>query len=629
MTTRLKTIEFATPQLNTLADNTLTALTQITMYIPEFSGTVTIRKAIIRICSQEGATQVTGNYNSRRIDVSVGGAGATSYTNAIAHNGAGQLTSEFYAADATAHFATNWASGTTKTLDISVLIDHSGATVALRNVSATIRITFEYDDTQTTQIKTIRIPLDAPVGALATSKPGSATATIPNLDTELPEASKVYRNMFITVQGNVTNTGSTVDSTLSMQIDALTAYTSQTLEMGTTSDYWTRFIFDITGLGMTTNATHSFYLWASVARHNHQQAWLTVTYEFDASAANDIFVSLMIPQNLDGIIGGVTSADYQRLETELWIQEPGSITTKQVAFYFFWEAVGAMAGLNMRVGTGGFVTYTDTAAVFCGSNGAMCRNDAAFSLARGRNTLTFDVYRTDTTDLGFCPTGFWIINYTADKPSQGYGAANHTVFWNLGATFDGNFLIERTLTATAPIIPETEYFINSLGVNLEALLDSSTVMHSVEILVDRVEDQKWLQVYCERIQSDAETGLRKYYADAGKFFYRWAGDPDPDRLNIETNRRWKILFPLGFYFMAMVVNYHSITYAIAGTLTNFGAGTVDITAVSEVSKEVIAETSRLGNGAYSMTWYDNTEDVKVIANQDSTHMGASDIGTAA
>ena len=411
-----------------------------------------------------------------------------------------------------------------------------------------IQITYEYDDTQTTQIKTIRIPLDAPVGALATSKPGSATATIPALDTELPEASKTYCNIFITVQGNVTNTGSTVDSTLSMQIDALTAYTLQALEMGTTSDFWTRFVWNITALGMTTNATHGFYLWGSVARHNHQQAWLTVTYEFDASASNDVFVSLMIAQNIDGTFGGATSADYQRIEQELWIQEPGSITTKQIAFFVFWDAVGAMAGLNMRVGTGGFVTYTDAAAVFCGSNGAMVRNDAAFSLARGRNTLTFDVYRTDTTDLGVAPTGFWIVNYTADKPLQGYGAANHTVFWNLGATYDGTFLIDRILTATAPVIPETEYFINSLGIHLEALLDSSTVLHSVEILVDRVEDQKWLQIYCERIQSDAEPGTRKYYSNTRDYFYRWAADPDPLRYNPETARRWKISFPLGFYF---------------------------------------------------------------------------------
>ena len=118
MTTRLKTIEFATPQLNTLADNTLTALTQITMYIPEFSGTITIRKAIINIDVQPGATTVTGNFNTRRIDVSVGGAGATSITNSTAHNNAGQINAEPYAGDATAHFVTNWASGTSKTLDI-------------------------------------------------------------------------------------------------------------------------------------------------------------------------------------------------------------------------------------------------------------------------------------------------------------------------------------------------------------------------------------------------------------------------------------------------------------------------------------------------------------------------------
>lgn len=75
MATRLKTIEFAVPQLNTLADNTLTAMTSLTAYIPEFSGTVTFKKAVVNVSIQEGATTTTGNYTSRRIDVNVGGAG--------------------------------------------------------------------------------------------------------------------------------------------------------------------------------------------------------------------------------------------------------------------------------------------------------------------------------------------------------------------------------------------------------------------------------------------------------------------------------------------------------------------------------------------------------------------------
>ena len=46
MATRLKTIDFVIPGPTTVADNTLTALTTITAYIPEFSGAVTIKKII-------------------------------------------------------------------------------------------------------------------------------------------------------------------------------------------------------------------------------------------------------------------------------------------------------------------------------------------------------------------------------------------------------------------------------------------------------------------------------------------------------------------------------------------------------------------------------------------------------
>jgi len=54
VTTRLKTIQYAIPVLATLADNTLTPMTQITLYIPEFSGTVTFRSVILGTATATG-----------------------------------------------------------------------------------------------------------------------------------------------------------------------------------------------------------------------------------------------------------------------------------------------------------------------------------------------------------------------------------------------------------------------------------------------------------------------------------------------------------------------------------------------------------------------------------------------
>lgn len=640
MATRLKTVEYAIPELTTLTDNTLTAMTTITAYIPEFSGTVTFRKAIVEVDFQEGATMTTGNYTSRRIDVSVGGAGATSYTNANLYTGSGENTSVFYAADATTHFSSNWTSGTSKTVAISVLIDGTATTLAWRNVHATLSITYEYDDTQTTQLKTVWIPLNAPVTTLATTKPGTATDTIPALDTYCPESSKTYRNMHIIVQGNVNSTASTTDSTLSMQVDTYTAYTSQSLEMGATSDYWARFVDVIqyydsggssAGIGMTTNATHGFYLWASIARHNHSQAYMVVTYEFDASASSNTLVSVLMPMEIVSPMGGTATTNSQRASREIWIEEPGTITTHKLAFYIFWDQAAAMTGLNMRVGTGSYVTYTDAAAVLCGSDGAMVRNDAAFTLARGRNELTFDVYRTDTTDLGFNVSGFWIVNYEAGKPSQGYGAANHTVKWNLNATFGGAAAVVRDIAATAPIIPETNYFLNAVGTRYAYLSNTTGTAAGVTVLCRDDTDTEWLAAYVDVGYTDPETGMRQCWSQVRTFFKRFPGDMDPGRMDIETSRKWRTVLNnncASFDYLDLYFTYHGITYTVGGDITGSGGGTVTIKLHRTVTRLSALETTRVGDGAYSFTWYDDTEDVYCTALEDSTHMGRSDDGTA-
>lgn len=637
MATRTKTIEFAATTLSTLVDNTVTAMTTFTAYIPEFTSTVTIRKAIVMVNFMEGATQTTGNYTSRRIDVSVNGAAATSYTNANLYTGSGENSCVFYSADATTHFQTNWTTGTSKTVAISVLIDGTAVTLAWRNVAATLYITYDYDDTVTTQIKTVRIPLSTTVGALATAKPGTQLDTIPALDTELPESTKTYRNMHIVVQGNYSIVAVGTDTTVSMQIDTLTAYTTQAIEAGAASDYYLRYVYDITALGMTTNATHGWYIWANAASHNHLQAWLVVTYEFNASASNDVYVSVMLPMDIHGAMGGTTSADYQSTDRYLNIAEPGTITTKQVAFYVFWQASGNLAGLNMRIGpnhSGSFVAYTDSVATTCGCNAAMVKNTAAFTLTRGRNTLYWDGYRTDATDLGTCVSGFWIVNYTASKPTQGYGAANHTILWNLGASLDGGAVPERTILATAPIIADTSYFINSIGTNCKVVVNSTAQIGGITVLFRNDSDTEWIEAFNDPITTDPETGLIETYSQVRDYFKRWSGDTQGSRVDAETSRRWKMIAhnnAFSFFYLDLMLTYHSITYTVSGNITGTAGGSIDLSVqrynnTLSCYEEVLANT--VTGSSYSFTWFDDVESLVVFAYEDSTHKGISATGVA-
>ena len=626
MATRLKTVHYAFPALASLVNNTLTTLTQITLYLPENSKV--FKKVIAHLTCDDIITATGGTLTTKTRNLRLGAAAYMSVANANTLTNSGENASFHISTDFTSHFVTNW-SGTSMTCDFQVQINQSsGTTTGMVNVCVTLEITYEYDDTTTTHVKTVFIPLDAPVGALATTKPGTQNDVIPALDTYLPEASKTIRQIHVIVQGNMSLNGSTVDSTLSMQIDASGAtITTGNHEAALASDRWFRFIWDLTG-AFTTNATHNFFIWASQARYNHLQVYLVVTYEFDSSTTTSVMNSLMLPMEFASPMGGTTSSDYQRGKRELWIEE-SNIALSKLAFFMFWDQAAAISGLNMRIGSGSFVTYTDIASVLCGGSGCMIRNDSpsGISLARGRNSLFADVYRTDTADLGFNVSGFWIINYTSDKHSNGVGAHNHTVFWNLANTNTVAAGSVRDIAATAPGIPETDFFLNAVGTRYQYMSASTGNPAGVTVLVERLSGEggiQWETAYTDIGYTDPEVGLRQCFSQMRSLFKRFPGDQDADRIDLETSRRWRAVLNNGctsFDHIDVIFTYHSITFSVAGNISGFsGTVNVDLHRVSDGEK--VKSTSRSGDGAYSFTWYDDTEQVFTVAN-DGTNKGVS------
>jgi hypothetical protein len=387
----------------------------------------------------------------------------------------------------------------------------------------------------------------------------------------------------------------------------------------------------------------SFYIWASLARYPHAQAWLTVTYEFDATSSNDMFVSLLLPMEVIAPFGGPTSADPQMATRDLWIEEPltvsegggGVIVTKHLAYYLFWDEVVGITGMAFRLGgSGGYTTYTDSIGFVGGSIPLMIRNDSAHTLARGVNTVIFDCYRTDTNRFGTNTSGFWIVNYVAGKPSGGYGAANHTVFWNLGSAYSGTGTAfePHEYSAVAPVIPEADYFLTALGVVFKYQIDGLATLapSGVTVLVERLASGenglKWEEVYGESIRSDLEWGLRTVYGQAGEVFTRWAADPDIKRLPFETARRWRTLVQSCPWWdlLDLVFTYHTVTFPVTGDISNTDDVEMFITLHRRSNGETLGTTSRTGDGSYSITWYDNTEELFTEATADDlVHEGRS------
>ena len=624
MATRLKTVEYWFPVGLTIPDAVATALTQITLYIPESSPV--FKSVIAQVIVADNQTVGT-NVTQRQISLTLQGASASTVNNTSTLTQSGENFIHQFSGDFTAYFNSNW-SGTSRTLDCSLTINAS--TTGSANASVQVVITYEYDDTSTTHVKTVRIPLNSSTIAQLSAK-GAAIDTIPALDTYCPEASKTFRQLAIVVQGNQ-EAASTTDSSLSFEIDTLGAVTSTLYEKGFNSSSFYRFSDVVT---FDTSVTHNFYLWASLTDYDHAQVYLVATYEFNASTTTRVLNSILLPMEFGGGMGGTTSALYQRAMRDLWIQEPGTITLERAALFIFWDQLAGIAGLNMRIGTGSFVAYSSVAAIVCGGCAAMIRNDSV-SLARGRNTLQADIYNTDATDRGYNLSSFWMLNYTSDKHTDGVGAHNHTVSWNLKTTGTGAASTQIITAATAFDIPEADHFKNSIGLNYIYTSNTSGNASGVHIGAERLSGEGgllWENVYETFGGTDAEVGIRQAWASSRSVFRRFVSgsviDADPERLDIQTARRWRVILGgncAAFSHLDIYMTYHSITSTVAGTISGSAGGTVTLSLHRASNGEKLMETSRVGDGAYSFTWYDDTEDVYVVATEAAlTGMSLQDV----
>ncbi len=622
MATRLKTIEYYLDEMDSISDNTDTNFNQITIDIPESSPD--FRSVTLEIMWHDAST-VTNNTSRRQLSVQLGSAGYTSVNNTNTITQSGEDIWLQFAANFTAYFNTNW-SGTSMTFDARALIDSAATAPIIRAITCKVTVTYAYDDTSTTHIKTVRIPLFGSYGALTTSKPGTPNATIPLFDTWLPEDSVSIKHMAVVIQGNEESAG-TVDMSMTMQIDALTSRTTPLHEKGRATSSWYRHTWNQNSLD--TSTSHEFYLWASVTDFDHPQVWMIVTYTFNATNTTTVMNSLILPMEFDSPAGGPTSSDWQRAWRDVWIEEPGTITIKETAIFIHYEQRAAVSGLNARMATDSFHAITSVGTVVAGGCGFMLPGgQGLFSLSRGKNTGYADIYRTDTTDLVWNISSWWMLNYTSGKATDGVGAHNHTVIRNLFTHDTVNADNNCTTPAVSPSIPETNWFMNSCGLNYQYLTNTTGNPTGISIQVERLTAEggiKWEQIYNDSADSDPEVGIRQCWATARKVFFRWPGDPGEERIAIQTDRRYKVYTAFGanaWDHLDLYMTYHSITFTASGTVTGSAGGTVEI-GLYRTTGEKVLSTSRSGNGVYSFTWYDNTATLFTEAIEDSTHLGRS------
>lgn len=630
MATRQKTVEYAFNVDNTaLATATRRDLAAITLYLPETT-TRTFKSVIVEVNARANST---ANFTATLIGIKLGAVAFSDVTQTVTWT----ATADHYAVqmlrDVTSYFTTNFGAGASQTCQVGVTF--TGEVTIAHSVK--IYITYEYDTADNTRVKTVRIPLDSPTAQLTATLASIGTSQIPALDTFLPETTKVYRAIWLEFQYNDASTAVT-DVNLEVALDAEAGvdicFCEQAASTGVfNKTFWRRD-------DMTTNATHDLKARSdnTANRFTLLTVILHVTYEYSLSASSAFIKSLVLP--LDSLKQAWDSAagDETRIWKEVWIEEPATIAMVQSGIVMH---LAATSTLNVTIQVGAQSagrTYVLTAGTvdagprpFCHRIDSGGAGGASQTLVRGKNVIEIDFFK-NATGGGVCLTGCLYLNYTHGDMSDD-GDGNMSSPWLLFGSNDTFTTTREGTQAQTVSLPNATYFVNGVGVEARVMgnFTAASILLGLEQASGENEGAGYVNALAEcHLASDAEFGEFPMWGDVSLHYDRWAGDPKA-RMDPEVARN--VLMATQTTNAAMTammwVTHHEMTWSIAGNITGSAGGTVNIAAYRTDTGEKIASTSRTGNGAYSMTWYDSTVTCYVDAYEDGTHVGRSADGVLA
>jgi hypothetical protein len=617
-----------------LADATLTLLGTPTIYIPENSVSfpVSFVSVILNVAFQDTSTVTGGTFTETRAACTLNGAAATTITELDdLTNTAENIGGVFGPLDFTAHFNSNYGTVTSKTCAVNAYFDVSTGTGLLtRGVYAWFEIQYTFDDSAANRIKTIGYDLESITGAL-TITANTAYGTILQLTGVggilNGYATPVIRHAWAEIRGNYGANNLTPSSNLSYSFDGAGSNTLPTRIAALGSDTWQMYLIDLSGL--TTNATHTLDIWNSIAtRWQCLTVTIYVTYEYVVSGTTRILNYLELPLEYETPLNGTTIAERHRQERTLVIAEPGTITQRAISLNFQYQTTGS-ATLQARSGSqASFRAYAAIGSVTCGMFelnhllDSRSASGSAITLARGKNTFVIDTYRSVgvVTNL----SAILRVLYESDVPSQGIDTSAKCCY-KIARQMDYTASADNTVSNISFAIPETNYWLIGYGLMLDMFLTASSIINVwCEVNSGEAEEDGWRALYTDPVVIDPELGYARTYIRARDNFKRHPNDLDTSRLDVETNRRFRVAHGVTTRFgWKTIMNYHAQTFTISGTISGSDGGTVNITVFDHATKEPYVATSRVGDGAYSVTVYNPVIDYIVLAVESDTKKGAS------
>lgn len=552
---RCKTVEYSFDTRTTsLAGSTRFDFSSQTIYIPETTSRTFVNVTVEIQCRENDATGGT-NSASRLIGIKLGAVAFNDVTKSEAIAQTFSPVSYRWTRDVTAYFVTNFGSGTSQTCQVG----YSHASQSVQTLTAKLYITYTYDDAvQTTRVKTVKIPIESPTAMLTNTLTETGTNQVPVLtgggSPFLPESSITVRDLWFEVSGS-DGSGSTTDFGMELSLDAEAGVSQGTWEKGQNAGCPCWFFTIWRRTDMTTTSAHAFKLRATTtSRVAPPSIVLVVTYEYDHDASGTILNSLdmLLPAVATRLGTSDGATELFRSTLPILVQEPGTITLKQsgVSVYahnFAWNAVN----LLVRAGAQSFRTYTygtDFQTVTPeGPMAMMQRIDsggaqgAGLTLARGENTLTLDVYTSDSSgdSTQFSVFARTIINYTSGKHELGADAHAHTTRWLLKESERTTSTIMLHTFSYSHKIPEAHYWVNAIGSQSTPFIGGAapSIFH-IEVKTGERDGGGWINLAAGQ-SYDNKNVVTWYLNDLTSLFTRHPMDPSASRLQLNRTRRFR------------------------------------------------------------------------------------------
>lgn len=503
---------------------------------------------------------------------------------------------------------------------------------------------YQYDDTaQTRAVKTVRLPINSiTASVLGTSQVylGNYTASIPALDSFLPENNKTYRDIFVEYHANDAS-AATTNFQLRSKIDTAASASRFTVSQSLQSAAYYYEIESLSG-SIDTATTHSIRLASSLAnRFSNIGGILYVTYEYDYTSSRILNSNIYSMGDANLYAPQSSEAFFRK---RIYIPETGSITLVRSGVYIMNGGPGPQI-LNIGTASSSFARYTPTAGtITTGASPLIVQVDGtgshlpSISLNSGYNDVKLYVhYPSINVSAGNAFHGVVLyLNYISDN-TQTPGSHTKTIQKLLvGNGSSGNgvqtYMYSSYLASSS--ISDTRYFISDLT-NFHHFLMGASINTPIYGMMESVCFYTGSDYFYDAYQNPLKIGQFGHTNDARFYYFPASTDMTPyirrypEYMNRANNPKIDI-FSTHLYGIrnvhaaanAVSVNshlhyltYHSITGSIAGNILNYsgtGAG-ISLSVYEYESGEKLFSTQSKSGGVIDAYWYDTSTNIFILA----------------